>query len=128
MLNRILIVGLIVGLQACKKQEQVPENLLNEDQMTHIFLNNYILEAKLSNNTPRIPRDSATMVFEIVEDEMLDSMNINEDTYNTSLQWYYQRPDLLDKIYERVIDSLNLMEQRVAKPEDAERKKKSKNE
>jgi hypothetical protein len=97
---------------SCK--EDRPEGILGQEQMVKAFRDIYLTEAKVSRLGIRF--DSTKLVFELMRSQSFQEMGINDTVFMQSFDWYSQHPNELDQIYGAVIDSLNLMEQRLSLP------------
>lgn len=111
MIRKIFIIC-FVFIASCSGNGNTPKGILSEDDMTNVLLDIYVTEAKIAGYTPHLVRDSAVIVFHALKEDILDEHNISDSTLRESLKYYFERPDQLDKIYARVIDSLNLKEQK----------------
>lgn len=112
MIRKLLVLCLAVTLAACSGDENEPQDILSKDEMTNILLDIYITEAKVTNYTPRIPRDSSILVFKALKHDILEKYEISDSTFRENLQYYYRQPEVIDEIYARILDSLNLKVQR----------------
>lgn len=113
-------------LVACK--EEKPEGILDKGTMTNIIIEVYIGEGKVS--ALNVKRDSSLIVYDAYEKLIYDKYAIDKETYKKSLSYYYDNPAQLDEIYEAVMDSLNVKEQKLKEEQEAaekEKEEKSKN-
>jgi hypothetical protein len=108
MKNYLFIVIISVGLLfSCKEQkEPIPDNVLKPDKMVSVMTDIHLIEATLS--TSNLPRDSSLFVFSLYKKDLYKKHGINDSIYKLSFDYYTSHPDLIDKIYERTIDSLTL--------------------
>ncbi len=102
-----LAAGLL--LFSCNK-DQPPKDILSQDQLTQIMIEFYLGEAKLSNYS--LPYDSASKLFIPFEESVLKKYGVPDSTLLKTYQYYFDHPKELEKIYEIVIDSLNLREKK----------------
>ena len=109
----ILLIG-------CK--EERPEGVLDKGTMTNIIIDVYIGEGKVS--ALNVKRDSSLRVFEAYEQLIYDKYAIEKSDYKQSVSYYYDNPEQLDEIYEAVMDSLNVREQKLKEEKEAEDKAK----
>lgn len=123
MRTKLLILCYAV-LLACSGKDDVPEGVLPQDKMVPILIDVYVAEGKVQNL--RVPRDSAAAIFEAYEERIFTTHEVDRQTYLNSLTYYYDQPKKLELIYEIVLDSLNLREQRLKEvAEKTDDKKKS---
>jgi hypothetical protein len=95
----------------CGKPDH-PEGILPKDQLIKIMIDCYMAEARLNNYS--IPRDSATKLFVPYEASLLKKYGVSDAELMKTYQYYFDHPTELEKIYEAVIDSLNLQERKVS--------------
>lgn len=103
-----LVILACILLSACSSNER-PEGILSEEEMIPILLDVYLGEGRLSSMN--LKRDSALKVFEVLEGRVFEKYNTTDSIYRTSIVYYYDHPKEMEKIYEVVLDSLNLREQ-----------------
>ena len=108
--NRIIFVGCFLLAMSCK-QDSTPKGVLNRAQMTEWMLEVYLAEAR-TGSWP-ISRDSAYKLFLPYQDTLKRRKGLQDSTLMKSYQYYLSRPTELESIYDTVIDSLNLREQRM---------------
>ncbi len=105
----LFIAFLIITLVACEeKQEEIPSDILSADEMVNITIDMQLLEASFSNKN--LPHDSAIFLFKKYEQDLFRQYKITDSTYRKSFNFYSGNPQIMDKIYERVVDSLSLRE------------------
>jgi Domain of unknown function (DUF4296) len=107
----MIVWSLAAGLLffSCNK-DQPPKDILSKDQLTQIMIEFYLAEAKLSNYS--LPYDSASKLFIPFEESVLKKHGVSDSTLLKTYQYYFDHPKELEKIYEIVIDSLNLREKK----------------
>lgn len=101
-LSLILLVG-------CK--EEKPKDILSKETMTVLLMDIYIGEGKVSSLS--LKRDSSLAIFDAYEKRIFEKHQIDREQYKKSLAYYYDNPLELEEIYDRVLDSLNLKEQKL---------------
>lgn len=116
MIRKFLCFCLLITA-GCGDSENVPAGILSEDEMTSILMEVYVIEAKMNNYQPRLPRDSSTIVFEVLKQEILEEHSTSDSIFKESMSWYFERPERLEIIYSRLTDSLNLEVQKFKEPE-----------
>ncbi len=78
--------------------------------MTRAIIDLYLAEAKLRNTGWQ--QDSAMQYFIPFEQKWLAEQNLSDTTLLSSYRYYLDHPTQLEKIYDAVIDSLSLREQK----------------
>ncbi len=71
----------------------------------------YIAEARLVNLP--MPRDTVYKLFVPFRDSLLRAKSLQDSTLRNSFQYYLDNPAEMESIYDIVIDSLSLREQRL---------------
>lgn len=114
MRTTVLVLCYIL-LLGCSK-DKVPEDVLPKDKMISLVIDMYLAESKVSNLG--LNRDSSLAIFEVYEDTLLQKHGVEESVYRQSFSYYYDNPDKMESIYEAVLDTLNLHEQRIKEMKD----------
>jgi hypothetical protein len=88
-----------------------PKGVLTKTQMVDWMLDLYIAEARtqLINTS----RDSAYKLFLPYQDSLKHRKGITDSVLSKSYRYYFENPGKLEAIYDVVIDSLSLREQRL---------------
>lgn len=102
-----LLAGVV--LLSCGKEKK-PANILSHEEMAGVIVDVYLAEARL--NGMLMKRDSAKQVFKPFEERLLSKKGIQDSTLKKSYQYYLDHSDELEQIYDSVIDTLSLREQR----------------
>ncbi len=98
---------------SCGKKR--PEGIMSKADMIVALKSVYLNEEKI--NRAGLKWDSAQVVLDRIQQKSFEKMGIQDSTFKKSLAYYTERPAELDEIYSAVIDSLNLLEQRMSLPE-----------
>lgn len=104
----LFFLAMAVLLFACS--EKRPEGILSEDQMVVMLTDFYLKESKI--NTLGLQPDSSTTIVQYYKDLYVHKNGLPDSALDKSYQFYLENPNLLSKIYDRVIDSLALQEQK----------------
>ncbi|MBL3656194.1 DUF4296 domain-containing protein [Fulvivirga sediminis] len=111
-------------LVGCSSSDDVPEGILHKDEMISIMLDMYLAEGKVNNL--RITRDSSLAIFNAYEKALYDKHKVSDSVYRESLTYYYDHPIQLEMVYESVLDSLNLKQERLKQKKEEGDKPKEK--
>ena len=95
-------------------QEKQPEGLLSKQQMVSALLEFYQKEARF--NTLGVSTDSTAALMHYYKLKYIQQHNLNDSAIDFSYQYYLSKPKLLSEIYDQVIDSLALREQKADAP------------
>lgn len=74
--------------------------------MVNYLIELHIAEAQVQNL--RIKKDSSMYVFNIYEKHLLEKYQLNDSLFIRSYNHYLQNPEVLEKIYEAVVDSISV--------------------
>lgn len=105
-----LLILLFAAFASCS-QENKPEKLLTEDEIVRAMIEVYLAESKIINLN--LPRDSARKIFEKANPIIFKKLGMTDTVFNASLDYYGNKPEQLEIIFSRVVDSLNLKEQKL---------------
>lgn len=83
---------------------------MSKDEMVAVMMEIYLAEARLS--VLPVDRDSAYRLFIPYQDSLLYHRGLKDSTLRSAYDYYINRPNDLEQIYDRLIDSLTLREQR----------------
>ena len=106
-----VILVLIFSVAFSCKKESPKEGILTKAQMADWMMSMYLSEAGIL--TLPMVRESAYKVFVPYEDSLLRRKSLQDTTLEKSYQYYLEHPQELEAIYDIVIDSLSLREQRL---------------
>ena len=109
---KIIFFLSFIVLLSCKR-DTTPPGILSKTQMADWMIEIYLAEARTGSWS--IPRDSAYKLFLPYQDSLKRRMGIQDSTLSKSYQYYLGQTGELESIYDIVIDSLNLREQRMLK-------------
>lgn len=100
----------LVLCSACIKPEEPPANVVPKDTMVNILIDIHLTEAKLSIKPLR--PDSTYLIYQKNKEKIYNKYRISSARFDTSFSYYSRNPTELNEIYEVVVDSLGLMEER----------------
>lgn len=108
-LRRIfLLLGVVVWAVSCG--ERTPEGIMSRKEMVKVMEDIYIAEEKI--NQLALSRDSAKMVFEVMQKKVFENAAITDSAFRRSFDYYMERPREMELIYTALVDTLQLKEQR----------------
>ena len=102
-----IILGLIFS---CSKKNSAPEGILSKDEMAKVLTEFHLKESKIG--LLGISQDSSQKLFEYYKLKYAGENNIPDSVLENSYQYYLANTAELSEIYDRVIDTLALREQR----------------
>jgi hypothetical protein len=111
-LNFLLVVFISSLVCSCSRKQQNNEELgvLSQEQLSSLLIDIYVAEAVV-DNLPLL-KDSSVTYFLPFEQKLLTQKNISDSVLRKTYRYYLSHPKELEKVYEVVIDSLTLREQR----------------
>lgn len=114
---RLLVAAFLLCLLAAVGCAHRPSrDVLTEDQMVELLKDFYLQEARYKE--ARLTEDSAVLVFTRLRGGYASGHGYSDSIIDRSMIYYLDHPDVLNSLYDRVIDSLVLQEQRLkAKPQ-----------
>ncbi|MCU0428394.1 MAG: DUF4296 domain-containing protein [Cytophagaceae bacterium] len=83
--------------------------ILSEEKMVQVMVKLHVLEAMM---TLRIKNDTSVATYQHLEKQLLKEEGIDYELFKSSRTFYEQDPAVMDKLYEAVVDSLNVLEQK----------------
>ena len=103
----ILLVGLL--LQACTSPvEPAPADIIPEKKMTAILVDIHIAESRIENMG--LPYDTGAVYYQQLQQQIFKKHQVAPDKFFKSYDYYVRNVSELDKIYEKVVDSLSVKE------------------
>ena len=108
--SAISLVFVLGVLLSCKKTNDAPQNILSKDQMADWMISLYLAEARTA--LLLMNQDSAYKLFLPYQDSLMRQKGIQDSVLRKSYDYYLKNPGELESIYDAVIDSLSLREQR----------------
>ncbi len=105
----LVIILLLSTVVSCKKESK-PQGILSHSQMVDWMIEVYLAEARVQLLS--LPVDSAYKIFRPYQDSLMTQRGLQDSVLRKSYQYYLRNSVELEAIYDTVIDSLSLREQR----------------
>jgi Domain of unknown function (DUF4296) len=99
------------------RSEKPPSSILPPEEMTRMIIDVYLAEAQVRSTN--FPQDSAIQYFIPFERKWLEEHGQTDRDLLESYNYYLSRPKEFEIIFDAVIDSLSLREQRINHPKDS---------
>jgi hypothetical protein len=109
-ISRIGLIILTIGIFCGCQKEKRPAGVLSPKELTKVMMQLYLAEARA--NGQAMLRDSVIKYFKPAEQKLLASEGVSDSIMRITYQYYIERPEEFEKIYDSVIDSLSLLEQK----------------
>lgn len=106
---RIICLFVLTLIVACQKNEK-PKEVLTQAQLSALLVEVYLAEAKLDAIAK--PKDTAIKYFLPFEEKLLKRLNVSDSVLKKTYSYYLEHPKELEQVYDSVIDTLTLREQR----------------
>ena len=109
--RRVVMLLIAIIFYSCSTKPETPPGILSKDEMAKALTDLYLKEAKI-NKLP-VGQDSILVLIQYYRTKYAASHNLPDSIVEKSYQYYVERPFEMGEIYDRIIDSLALREQRV---------------
>lgn len=103
------ILALFFAFVGCS-YSSAPAGILSKDEMAKAMTEFYLKETKI--NALMISQDSALVLFQYFKQKYADDYDLPDSAIDKSYHYYLGRPIEMGEIYDRVIDTLALKEQK----------------
>ncbi len=104
--NRFIPLLLLLSL-ACTSNS-TPQGVLEEDLMVSILAEIQLAEGKVSSLP--ISYDSSQVLYNLLERDIFLKHGVTDSVFITSMEYYLEDAEKMDRMYARVIDSLVVLE------------------
>ena len=108
----IIVAFLLINVFSCSNKNDLPKGVLSKEEMAKILTEFYMREARI--NTIHVSQDSGQNLMQLYRNKYAEQTGIPDSTVELSYQYYLAHPVELGEIYDRIIDSLALKEQRTS--------------
>lgn len=102
-----VVAGLIFS--ACQKEKR-PEGVLSPEELSKLMVELYLAEARIGGQN--MAKDTAMKYFIPFEEKLKGRYGVSDSIIRITYQYYISHPEELEKIYDSVIDTLSLREQK----------------
>jgi hypothetical protein len=110
-MQKLLLVFLFLVWSACSSPKK-PEGVLTQSQLSALFIDIYLAEARL--DVMPVAKDSSIRFYIPFEQKLLQAKGISDSTLKKTYSYYLAHPKELEQVYDAVIDTLTLRDQRLA--------------
>jgi hypothetical protein len=98
-----------LGLTSCKTEKKTP-GVLSKQELAEVLIGIYEGEARMV--TIPVVNDSAFKLFRPFEEALLQEKGIHDSVMKITYRYYVEHPVELEQVYDIVIDTLSLREQK----------------
>jgi hypothetical protein len=108
MLRNICLVAAVIAAACTHSGDEPPRDILSLEQITALMVDLQLAEAMRTYRSPglRMPDASYTSLY----DGIFEKHGVDREVFLRSHAWYIEHPELLERIYESVIDTLTRRE------------------
>ena len=109
LMRKIAVVLALVCMFSCQTKDK-PKGILSQAQLSALLVDIYLAEARL-DAIPKV-KDSTIRYFVPFEQKLLQRHGVSDSVLKTTYDYYLANPKELEQVYDSVIDTLTLREQR----------------
>ncbi len=102
----VIFFSALLFISCSKKEEKIPDNILSKNKMIQVLVDVHIAEATIQNKYLAL-NDSTKNIAAGYYINAFDKNKITEQQFRESFLYYSHHLDLLNKIYEEVINELS---------------------
>ena len=107
----------LISLSSCAEYDPqhkgVPENLIDKSEFTDIMLDIRLAEVIIRQDVTKNNGNNTDSITNYYFSFIFDKHNISQERFQVNLDYYTSNPGELDDINKAVVDSLNLLKERV---------------
>ena len=107
-MNIRFIPLLLLALSLSCTSNSSPQGVLDEDLMVSILVEIQLAEGKVSSLP--ISYDSSQVLYTLLERDIFSKHGVSDSGFVTSMEYYLEDAEKMDRMYARVIDSLVVLE------------------
>lgn len=96
---------LFFSCSGSKKEVNIPATILSKQKMVEVMVDVHLLEASMSLNATSV--DVNNPATPTADFDVLKKNNISKKQYDESFDFYSQHPELLNEVYEIVLNDLS---------------------
>ena len=104
----LLMLMVLIAISCSRSAQETPP--LPKEAMISLLMEVYLSEAR--TNLLQVPRDSSYRLFLARQDSLMHERGISDSTLRAAHTYYLNHPAELESVYDAIIDSLSLREQR----------------
>lgn len=108
-MRKLFIISILGAVLSCQTKEK-PKLVLTQAQLSSLLVDIYLAESR-TETVPKI-RDSTIRYFMPFEQKLLQGRGISDSVLKVTYTYYMSNPKELEQVYDSVIDTLVLREQR----------------
>lgn len=110
--NILYFISTILLIGCISKEVQIPDDIIDADTFTDIMIDVQIAEGMTSHNRTNRRNKTEEQGFDPYI-SIFKKHNVEADEFQRTYDFYSHHPDLMEGIYEQVLDSLSKLEAEV---------------
>lgn len=107
-MNKIFFAFVVLFIFSCSNSKQPPTDIIPRDTLISVIVDMHIADVILLN--PNVQSKISDISSNKLYQTVLNKYNITRERFNKSMDYYANNPEVLDSIYDIVIERLNLIE------------------
>ncbi len=111
-MQKLLIAFFIITIVSCNSSKK-PDGVLTQSQLSALLVDIYLAESRLESMS--VAKDSSIRFFIPFEEKLLKAKGIPDSVLKKTYSYYLANPKELEQVYDVVIDTLVVREQRIGK-------------
>ena len=119
-LKALIIISslfILITISSCSEYEQqnrdVPSNLIDKAEFTNIMLDIRLAEVIIRQDVTKNNGNYTDSITKYYYDFVFNKHDISKEQFQANLDYYTSNPSELDDINKAVVDSLNLLKEKV---------------
>lgn len=101
----LCVFAVLIFFASCsKKSVDIPKGILSKEELTPVLVDIHLAQASLNLNQTG---DSSHFSMDDYTASILQSHHMTKEKYDTSMAFYTEHAELLEEIYEEVINELS---------------------
>jgi hypothetical protein len=101
---------LLAGVASSCEQDNKPQGVLTKQELVEFLVEMYVAEARMAGIS--VVTDSSKKLFQPFEEALMKKKGISDSVMNITYRYYLDHPIELEEVYDVVIDTLSLREQK----------------
>jgi hypothetical protein len=101
----IFFISILFQFSCSNPKQEIPENILNEEQMVALMCDMQLAEATIKLQINRL--DSASIHSDSLYEAVFKKHRINKEIFDKNFEYYSLQPSAMEGIYNRVIETLS---------------------
>jgi Domain of unknown function (DUF4296) len=106
----VWIAVFLVGVASSCETKKMPQGVLTKPELADYLVEMYVAEARMTGLS--VMPDSSRKLFQPFEEALMKKRGISDSVMRITYRYYVNNPNELEEVYDVVIDTLSLREQK----------------